>query len=582
MKATANLKTAPTMGAPHERAPARGRGTAAAAILREAAAAGITHFFGIPGGALAAFLSALASLTGGVIRSVLAGHEIAAGSFAEGAARGTGRIQGCYVTAGPGVAHLVAALHSARANQIPMLVIAGEPPLAHWGRDPAQALDAVRLLDNRELTKACERLLDPRRAAERVRYLLHVAQNGIPGPVVFVLPADVGLAEVDIDALAPVPSFDRRDGVELILNAYERKQSIGILVGSGAALSGAGPACVALAETLHCPLATTARAKSTVPETHRLAVGPWGFASTDSADAAVGDRAQLLLVVGSGAGELATGGYDPRLATKRILQIDARPERLGANLPLTVGIAGDARRCVEWLVGQLTRAGLRRKELALPIADPGKASVQPAWLDTAGMHDDTLPLKPQRVMGLLNELVPARVPYFCDIGNTMMYAINRLVRTEPNTFHWDGHSGRMGHSTAGIGAAIATGRPVVILTGDAALKMVMGEIHTAAEYRAPAVIVVLNDSGHGMVCAGMKAARLPSPDYRYGSRVDFAKVAAALGARAFTIETAADFAQAMQRALRGRGPTVLDVLVDPRETPPMEKRLRALRGETAT
>ena len=63
----------------------------------------------------------------------------------------------------------------------------------------------------------------------------------------------------------------------------------------------------------------------------------------------------------------------------------------------------------------------------------------------------------------------------------------------------------MGQATAGVlGAAIGRGGKAVAVVGDGAMLM-NSEVSTAVQYRVPAVWVVLNDAGYGMIAHGMRA-----------------------------------------------------------------------------
>src|SRR3990172_3125549 len=51
---------------------------------------------------------------------------------------------------------------------------------------------------------------------------------------------------------------------------------------------------------------------------------------------------------------------------------------------------------------------------------------------------------------------------------------------------------------ASVGAAFATGRRVILITGDGSLMMSLSELSTVARWQLPIKIVLLNNKGHGM------------------------------------------------------------------------------------
>jgi acetolactate synthase I/II/III large subunit len=121
-----------------------------------------------------------------------------------------------------------------------------------------------------------------------------------------------------------------------------------------------------------------------------------------------------------------------------------------------------------------------------------------------------------------------------------------------------------------VGAAAARGGPALAIIGDGALHM-QDEINAAVRYALPAIWVVLNDSGLGCVRAGMSACghRPFDGDYPF---TDFAAVARAKGARGLRVKHARDLEAALHEALDGRGPCVVDVIVDRDARPPIGAR----------
>ena len=99
---------------------------AAVAVLRRE---GITHAFGVPGGAINLFYAALRR--NGEIRHVMARHDEGASHMAEGYTRtAPGNIGVCVGTSGPAGTDMITGLYSAMADSIPILAITGQAPVA--------------------------------------------------------------------------------------------------------------------------------------------------------------------------------------------------------------------------------------------------------------------------------------------------------------------------------------------------------------------------------------------------------------------------------------------------------------------
>ena len=106
------------------------------------------------------------------------------------------------------------------------------------------------------------------------------------------------------------------------------------------------------------------------------------------------------------------------------------------------------------------------------------------------------------------------------------------------------------------------------------------ELKTAAEYRIPLKLIVLNDAGPGMVQHGSRMIGLHSDHLRFQQRVDFKGYARALGLSAFQIKNQEQWDQsALESAMSEPGPALLDVWIDPAVEPPIADRARIL-GQT--
>lgn len=123
---------------------------------------------------------------------------------------------------------------------------------------------------------------------------------------------------------------------------------------------------------------------------------------------------------------------------------------------------------------------------------------------------------------------------------------------------------------AAIGGAFANrSAPSVCIAGDGCYLMSGQEITVAVERQLPVLFVVLNDQAYGLIRHGHRATGSEKVEYRIPS-VDFAMMALATGAEAYTIREAKEFDNIDWQALALRqGPTLVNVLIDPEEPPPL-------------
>ena len=205
---------------------------------------------------------------------------------------------------------------------------------------------------------------------------------------------------------------------------------------------------------------------------------------------------------------------------------------------------------------------------------------------------DASPIKPQRLMFDLARFFPPDTRYFADIGNSFLWAIHYLHPVSPRTTaskpgNYNPIRLGMGFASMGwaVGAAVGTATaarnsPVVCITGDGALLMGGQEITTAVVEKLPVIFVVLNDAALGTVKHGQQMAGAEPIGFELPS-TDFVAYARSMGAEGYSIHSPRDIAELDIRALCKRaGPTVLDVHIDPNETPPLEARINMLKSET--
>jgi acetolactate synthase-1/2/3 large subunit len=129
---------------------------------------------------------------------------------------------------------------------------------------------------------------------------------------------------------------------------------------------------------------------------------------------------------------------------------------------------------------------------------------------------------------------------------------------------------------AAIGASLVDpGRPVIAFTGDGGLMMCAGELATAAELGCRLTVVVFNDSSLAMIGVKQRQRKFPAAGVDYARPTDFAAVAKGFGCRGYRVEKGADLGPRLSDAMRGAGPALVDVVLDPA---PYNEQLRALRG----
>ena len=499
--------------------------------------------------------------------------EKAAAYMADGYARASGKPGVCMAQV-VGALNLAAGLRDAHLAHSPVIAMTG-------GRDPQtkfrkvyQELDDVPAFE--PVTKWNATVDAVERFPDMVRQAFRVATSGAPGPVHLQFRGNEGQIdqeEAELESLVE-PQFSRvppfrpgPDGNDLktLLHFLESSEKPVIVAGGGVRASGAGAQLVALAEALSIPVATSLNAKDCIPGTHPLSVGVVGSYSRESANRVVA-AADLVCFIGTSAGGMTTHAWQVPKIGVAALQIDIEPQVIGRNYPLKAGVLGDARVCLSMMLEAAGRSSASRRK-------PWVEQVQgicKEWREKYRglLESDAVPIRPERICAELSRHLPEDAIVLSDTGHAGMW-MGGMYDTRSARQSFMRSAGHLGWAfPAGLGAKCAAReRPVVTFTGDAGLWYHIGEIETAVRWNIAAVTVVNNNAsgnqskrGFDRAYGGEQTAKARELwTYRM---VDFAHLAADIGALGIRVERAADFAPALEKALKSGKPAIIDVVTD--------------------
>ncbi len=491
--------------------------TAAEIIARRLAAAGCGHAFGIPGGEV---LSLIKALRAAGLAVTLAKHENAAGFMAEGTYHATGAPGVMFATLGPGLANGVNVVANAYQDRVPLIVLTGcvDPAEAHSFTH--QVMDHGALLQS--VTKAQFRVVDG--AVDVIAdKAVRIATSGRPGPVLIDLP--IALADREQpDRPAPISApaspmapaaggdFDR---AREMLGTAERPLMI---AGLDVLTQGAEVAVASFAETFSVPVITTYKAKGVLPEDHALSLGAAGLSpKADEKLLSLVDQADLVLAVGYDPIEMRAGWRNPWDPAKAIEfaavandhyvhQADlAFVGHVGAGLDaLGQGMAPRA----TWSNGAPTAT---RDELQAAFASGED------W-------------GPGAVIAAARKALPADGIATVDTGAHRILLSQAWTCTGARTLLQS-----TGLCTMGVALPMAVGvklaapdRPILALTGDAGLEMVLGELATVRDLKLPLVVVVFVDEQLALIDLKQRGRGHDNLAVDFGA-TDFPAVARALG-----------------------------------------------------
>jgi acetolactate synthase-1/2/3 large subunit len=506
-----------------------------------------------------------------VVVAGLAAERVRSGAFmAMAFARATGELAACFGCPGPGVANLIPGVLESWSGCTPMLVLSVRAARPTDGMGAFQETDHIGMMS--PITKWATTVEVPERIAWTIRRAAHIARTGKPGPVYVELPADVGLAGIDEIAYAPAHSVaPPAPNPESIRNAASLIQSASrplIITGGGAYLSGAGNAIAELASTYGMAIQTTPAGRGSVAETHPLFVGLTGLYRT-TLPREIFEEADLIITAGSRMEEFQ-GGFLPRPANPKIIQIEIDPFEIGRNWNPEVAIQADCRLAAEALKAELAR----RDHLAPAgrIADVHSRrnqAIARAATDAMGpVERGETPLSGKSVAHMINEVFGANTILVKENGgqDLWVYYWPYYQVLESNCCVPPAEQTAMGYGVIGA-MAVKLGRPdqyVVNISGDGAFQMSIHELGTAAQIGAPVTWVVLDDGAFGWVQwiqRRVLAGRVVATDF--SPRVDLVAIAIASGCSAERLSETRDLRSALERARAANDAGVPHVLVVP-------------------
>lgn len=548
---------------------------------------GVRHAFGVSGGAISFFWSALGG-TG--IEVTHFRHESGAAFAACEASIASGRPVVVFVTTGPGLTNVLTGVYASRHEAARVILVSASTESGMHGRRPIQETGprtlpwdgiftagplfdfATVVASPGQLGAVTGTLADG--LAARPRFLAHVS---------LTLPAQRGAVPSSARVRPPARTAARTGAAgaglagigEAAAAAYEllHDQPWVLWVGAGTRHL-AGPVR-RLARAAGVPVMATSRGKGVIAEDDPAYLGVTGFAGHPSVLTYLDrHRPRYTLVMGTALGDTASGyhpGYAPSIA---FVHVDLDPSVHGQAYPAvkTVPVVADTGAFCTRLA-ELFEAGQPAPVLAAPGVRPFPDAAPPGHGDR--VHPGRLIDAVQAVFVDSGQLVMA------ETGNSLAWAINRLRFTDPT--RWRGPSGlvgSMGHfSTGVVGAALATSRPAVALVGDGSMLM-LNEVSTAVATGAPAIWVVLNDSRYNMCAQGAQVLGLTDVDCSL-PETDFAAYARSLGAAGVTVRRADELDGALAAALGATGPVVVDVRIDPQAGAPTAGRNAGLLRDGA-
>ena len=530
--------------------------TVAEKLVEMLVQAGVKRIYGVVGDSLNSTVDAVRRTKG--IEWVAVRHE-EAGAFAAGAeAQLSGNLAVCAGSCGPGNVHLQNGLYDSHRSYAPVLAIAAHIPSSQIGTSYFQETHPERIFA--DCSHFCETISSAAQMPRTAQNAIQTALNK-RGVSVLVIPGDVALQKVSSD----FPPHELRNARSVVRPAESDLNELAELLNSsskttflcGAGCEGAHEEVLTLADTLQAPIVHSLRGKQHVEWGNPYDVGMTGLIGFASGYRAM-ESADVVLMLGT---DLPYDSFYPKKA--KIAQIDVRGENLGRRARLDLGLVGQVRETVRAL---LPRIDKKKKSAHLEDSLHHYAEIREKMDQHLKSLSSDTGIHPQYLASAWSELADDDAVFTADTGMCTVWAARYLRMKKGRSLIGSFNHGSMANALPqAIGAqTLSPDRQVVSFSGDGGLGMLMGDLLSLVQHDLPVKVVVFNNSTLGMVKLEMQVAGIPDfgTDFK---NFNFAKIAEGAGIRSFRVERSHEVRDAIQAALKHKGPALLDVVTNPYE-----------------
>ena len=516
---------------------------------------GVDTVFGYPGGTILNIYDELYKHSD-EIHHILTSHEQGAAHAADGYARSTGKVGVCFATSGPGATNLVTGIATAFMDSVPVVAVTCNVGVPLLGKDSFQEVDIAGVV--MPITKHSFIVKDVTKLAKTLRRAFAIAKSGRPGPVLVDITKDVTAAKteytkVEPKEIKPFVSEIKEEDLEKAVEMIQEAKRPFIFVGGGAVAADAWKEVRELAHKIQAPVTDSLMGKGVFDGEDELYTGMLGMHGTKASNLGV-TKCDLLITIGARFSDRVTGNTRNFARNAKVLQIDVDATEINKNILVDCSVLGD-----EKVILQKLNEKISEKE-------------HKEWIETIEELKEKYPLRYNQegltgpaVIEELYRQTKGDAIIVTEVGQHQMWAAQYYKYKMPRRFLSSGGLGTMGYGLgAAIGAKTANPDKVVInVAGDGCFRMNMNEIATATRNNMPLIQVVINNHVLGMV----RQWQTLFYDHRYSNtvlndKVDFVKLAEAMGAVGIRVTKKEELADAIKKAIELNTTVVLDCIID--------------------
>ncbi len=516
---------------------------------------GVDRFFCVPGESYLSVMDELLHSPG--IDVVTCRHEGGAGFMAVADAKCTGKAGVAFVSRGPGATNASIAVHSAHQGGIPMVLFIGQVNRISTGKMHLQEMDFNKTFS--DMAKHIEQINTPSEIANVTARAFHIAESGIPGPVVIAIPTDVLEAKVEIEDVKKIkinPPLAFPSKVKEVSDELNSAIRPVIVVGGQIHVSDKARKLVQIvAEKYNLPVLCTYEHQDIFSHDHKHYAGELGLRPPEPIRQNALE-ADLVLVVGHRFNGVPNMAYKFPSSTQKFIHVLPDPNSIGKIFRTDLSIVADGENFLE--------------QLSL-IEDTKTSSNKDEWVKLCHKryleNDATKPprnandgLDFAHLIDGLGKLAPQNSIITNDAGNFTSWMHHRF----PFKSSMRLIGSEIGAMGMGIPAGVAASlrypdRQIFSIVGDGGALMTGSELATAVAQKAKIRVIVANNQHYGTIRYHQEV-HFPTRNHYATNLVNpnFAKYGESFGLKCFTINEVEEVIPTIKKAMEVDGPSLIE------------------------
>ena len=516
---------------------------------------GVDRFFCVPGESYLSVMDELLYSPG--IEVVTCRHEGGAGFMAVADAKCTGKAGVAFVSRGPGATNASISVHSAHQGGVPMVLFIGQVNRISTGKMHLQEMDFIKTFS--DMAKHVEQINTPSEIANVTARAFHIAESGIPGPVVIAIPTDVLETKIETDDVKRIkinPPLAFPEKVKEVSNLISNAKKPVLVVGGQVHISARSRKLVEeVAKAHNLPVLCTYEHQDIISNDNLHYAGELGLRPPEQIRKNALE-ADLVLIVGHRFNGVPNMAYKFPSSKQTFIHVIPDPNTIGKIFRTDMGIVADS----ENFLDQLSK-----------VSNTNTNSERDEWVKLCHyryLNNDATVTPRNANDGLdfahfidgLGKIAPENSIITNDAGNFTSWMHHRFPFK--STMKLIGSEiGAMGMGIpAGIAAALRfPDKQIFSIVGDGGALMTGSELATAVAHKAKIRVIVANNNHYGTIRYHQEV-HFPTRDH-YATKLvnpDFAKYGESFGLKCFTIHNTEEILPTIKSAMKVDGPSLIE------------------------